>query len=127
MSKFSRRRFLEIGAAVAGATLAPSTVLLSPKTLVASPRPVAAGDAWKPRGQFAYSRDRALKDLELSGADCRQKSRLQHLVDKPLTCDRDDGLFRIRQAHVSTFHCQAATLLRSIVFRQFHGSSSSSL
>src|ERR1700722_18249829 len=36
-----------------------------------SPRPVAAGDAWKPRGQFAYSRDRALKDLELSGADLR--------------------------------------------------------
>jgi predicted dehydrogenase len=44
MSKFSRRRFLEIGAAAAGATLAPSTVLLSPKTLVASPRPVAASD-----------------------------------------------------------------------------------
>src|SRR5216683_5337039 len=44
MSKFSRRRFLEIGAAAAGATLAPSTVLLSPKTLLASPRPVAASD-----------------------------------------------------------------------------------
>ena len=24
--------------------------------------------------------------VELSGADCRQESRLQHLVDKPLTC-----------------------------------------
>ena len=24
--------------------------------------------------------------IELSGADCRQESRLQHLVDKPLTC-----------------------------------------
>jgi hypothetical protein len=55
--------------------------------------------------------------VELSGADGRQKSRLQHLVDKPLTCGRDDGLFRIRQAHASTFHCQAAVLLRSFVFR----------
>lgn len=36
-----------------------------------SPQPVAAGDSWKPRGQFAYSRDHALKDLELSGADLR--------------------------------------------------------
>jgi len=44
MSKFSRRRFLEIGAAAAGATLAPSTVLASPKTLLASPRPMAASD-----------------------------------------------------------------------------------
>ena len=26
-----------------------------------SPQPVAEGDTWKPRGQFAYSRDRALK------------------------------------------------------------------
>jgi len=36
-----------------------------------SPAPVAAGDSWKPRGQFAYPHDRALKDLELSGADLR--------------------------------------------------------
>jgi len=36
-----------------------------------SPKPVAAGDSWKPRGQFAYPHDRALKDLELSGADLR--------------------------------------------------------
>ena len=64
--------------------------------------------------------------IELSGADCRQESRLQHLVDKPLTCGRDGGLFRIRQAHRPTFHCQAAALLRSFAFRQFHGSSSSS-
>ncbi len=64
--------------------------------------------------------------VELSGVDGRQESRLQHLVDKPLTCDRDDCLFGIRQAHGSTFRCQAATFLGSIVFRQFHGSSSSS-
>ncbi len=36
-----------------------------------SPQPVAAGASWKPHGQFAYSHDRALKDLELSGADLR--------------------------------------------------------
>src|SRR6202022_3962279 len=65
--------------------------------------------------------------VELRGVDCRQESRLQHLVDKPLTCDRDDGLFGIRQARGSTFRCQAAALLGSVVFRQFHGSSSSSL
>jgi hypothetical protein len=73
---------------------------------------------------FAEDIDRI---VELSGTDCRQESRLQHFVDKPLTCDRDGGLFQIRQDHVSTFHCQAAALLRSIVFRQFHGSNSSSL
>jgi len=42
-----------------------------------SPQPVAAGDAWKPRGQFAYSRDRALKNLELSGADLRFRNLVQ--------------------------------------------------
>jgi len=34
-------------------------------------KPVGAGDSWKPRGQFAYARDHALKALELSGADLR--------------------------------------------------------
>src|SRR3979490_107753 len=72
---------------------------------------------------FAYDIDWV---VELSGVDGRQESRLQHLVDKPLTCDRDDCLFGIRQAHGSTFHYQAAALLRSAVFRQSHGSSSSS-
>src|ERR1700690_3913242 len=62
--------------------------------------------------------------VELSGVDCRQKSRFQHLVDKPLTRGRDGGLFKIRQVHGATFHCQAAALLRSFIFR--HGSSSSS-
>src|SRR6202140_3270247 len=42
-----------------------------------SPQPVAEGDTWKPRGQFAYSRDRALKDLELSGADLRFRNLVQ--------------------------------------------------
>src|SRR5229473_7259980 len=60
--------------------------------------------------------------VELSGADYRQESRLQHVIDKPLTCDRDDGLFRIRQARRLTFRHQAAALLESFVFRQFHGS-----
>lgn len=42
-----------------------------------SPQPVAEGASWKPRGQFAYSRDRALKDLELSGADLRFRNLVQ--------------------------------------------------
>lgn len=42
-----------------------------------SPQPVTAGASWKPRGQFAYSRDRALKDLELSGADLRFRNMVQ--------------------------------------------------
>lgn len=42
-----------------------------------SPQPVAPGDSWKPRGQFAYPHDRGLKDLELSGADLR----FHNLVD----------------------------------------------
>jgi hypothetical protein len=42
-----------------------------------SPQPVVEGASWKPRGQFAYSRDHALKDLELSGADLRFRSLVQ--------------------------------------------------
>ncbi len=42
-----------------------------------SPQPVAEGASWKPRGQFAYSRDHALKDLELSGADLRFRNLVQ--------------------------------------------------
>jgi hypothetical protein len=42
-----------------------------------APKPVAAGDSWKPRGQFAYASDRALKDLELSGADLRFRNLVQ--------------------------------------------------
>src|ERR1700683_5592621 len=44
MSKFSRRRFLEIGAAAAGASLATKTMLLNPPPLLASPRLVASSD-----------------------------------------------------------------------------------
>ncbi len=42
-----------------------------------STKPVAEGESWKPRGQFAYTRDHALKDLELSGADLRFRSLVQ--------------------------------------------------
>jgi predicted dehydrogenase len=44
MSKFSRRRFLEIGAAAAGASLATKTMLLSPEPLQASSSLVSASD-----------------------------------------------------------------------------------
>jgi hypothetical protein len=40
-------------------------------------QPIAEGASWKPRGQFAYSHDRALKDLELSGADLRFRNLVQ--------------------------------------------------
>jgi hypothetical protein len=40
-------------------------------------QPVAAGASWKPRGQFAYARDHALKDLELIGADLRFRNLVQ--------------------------------------------------
>jgi len=42
-----------------------------------APQPVAEGASWKPRGQFAYSRDHALKELELSGADLRFRNLVQ--------------------------------------------------
>jgi hypothetical protein len=42
-----------------------------------APQPVAEGASWKPRGQFAYSRDHAVKDLELSGADLRFRNLVQ--------------------------------------------------
>ena len=42
-----------------------------------SPQPVAPGQSWKPRGQFAYTRDHGLKDLELSGADLRFRNVVQ--------------------------------------------------
>jgi len=42
-----------------------------------APHPVSAGESWKPRGQFAYARDRALKDLELSGSDLRFRNLVQ--------------------------------------------------
>ena len=43
-SPFSRRKFMGISAAAAGATLAAKTVLLDPDPLWASPRPVAPSD-----------------------------------------------------------------------------------
>ena len=42
-----------------------------------APHPVPSGASWKPNGQFAYSRDRGLKDLELSGADLRFRNLVQ--------------------------------------------------
>ncbi|HVM91477.1 MAG TPA: Gfo/Idh/MocA family oxidoreductase [Terriglobales bacterium] len=44
MSQYSRRKFLEIGAAAAGASFAAKTTLLSPQPLLAQTTPVAASD-----------------------------------------------------------------------------------
>ena len=38
-----------------------------------SSKPVAPGDSWKPRGQFAYAKDNGLHQLELSAANLRFK------------------------------------------------------
>jgi predicted dehydrogenase len=43
-STYSRRKFLGISAAAAGASLATKAILLAPQPLLASPRPVPAGD-----------------------------------------------------------------------------------
>ena len=42
-----------------------------------SPHPVAPGASWKPRGQFATSKDYGLHELELSAADIKFRSLLQ--------------------------------------------------
>src|SRR5450631_1646569 len=63
--------------------------------------------------------------VELSRADCRQESRFQHLVDKPLTFGRGDDLLSIRQAHGLALRYQAAAFWVSVIFRQFQGRSSS--
>jgi hypothetical protein len=39
-----------------------------------SAQPVAPGATWRPKGQFAYSKDVGLRDLELSAADIRFRS-----------------------------------------------------
>src|ERR1700719_2385359 len=43
-SSYSRRKFLGISAAAAGASLATKSILLTPEPLLASPRPVPASD-----------------------------------------------------------------------------------
>src|SRR5258708_2028607 len=42
-----------------------------------SSQPGAEGTAWKPRGQFAYSREHAVKVLELGGAELRFRNLVQ--------------------------------------------------
>jgi len=72
MSKFSRRRFLEIGAAAAGASLATKTLLANSTPLLASPRPVAAGDRLR-FGMIGIGMQGSglLADcVELPGIDC---------------------------------------------------------
>jgi len=72
MSRFSRRRFLEIGAAAAGASFAANTNWLSPEQLLASPRPVPASD----RIQFGMigigmqGSQLLAQSIELPGVEC---------------------------------------------------------
>jgi predicted dehydrogenase len=72
MSKFSRRRFLEIGAGAAGASLAAKTMLLNPKPLLASARPVAASDRLRfgMIGVGMQGSGLLAQSIELPGIEC---------------------------------------------------------
>ncbi|HEY6768691.1 MAG TPA: Gfo/Idh/MocA family oxidoreductase [Candidatus Sulfotelmatobacter sp.] len=72
MSKFSRRRFLEMGAAAAGASLATRTMLLSPKPLLASPRLVPASDRVRfgMIGVGMQGSGLLAQSIELPGVEC---------------------------------------------------------
>jgi predicted dehydrogenase len=72
MSKFSRRRFLEIGAGAAGASLAAKTMLLNPKPLLASAHPVAASDRLRfgMIGVGMQGSGLLAQSIELPGIEC---------------------------------------------------------
>jgi len=72
MSKFSRRRFLELGAAAAGASLTTKTMLLSPTPLLASPRPVPASDQRRfgMIGVGMQGSQLLAQSIELPGIEC---------------------------------------------------------
>jgi predicted dehydrogenase len=72
MSKFSRRRFLELGAAAAGASLTTKTMLLSPTPLLASPRPVPASDQLRLGmiGVGMQGSQLLAQSIELPGIEC---------------------------------------------------------
>jgi predicted dehydrogenase len=72
MSKFSRRRFLEIGAAAAGASLATKTMLLNPTPLLALPRPVPPSDQLRfgMIGVGMQGSGLLAESIELPGIEC---------------------------------------------------------
>jgi predicted dehydrogenase len=72
MSNFSRRKFLEIGAAAAGASFATKTILLSPEPLLASPRPVPASDRLRfgMIGIGMQGSQLLAQSIELPGVEC---------------------------------------------------------
>src|ERR1700683_5221481 len=72
MSKFSRRRFLEIGAAAAGASLAPKIMLPNPTPLLASACPAAASDQVR-FGMIGVGMQESRplgQSIELPGVEC---------------------------------------------------------
>jgi predicted dehydrogenase len=72
MSEFSRRKFLEIGAAAASASLAAKTILLQPESLIASPHPVAASDRVRfgMIGIGMQGSQLLAQSIELPGVEC---------------------------------------------------------
>jgi predicted dehydrogenase len=72
MSKFSRRRFLEIGAAAAGVSLATNTTLLKPQPLLAQAKTVPASDRIRfgMIGIGMQGSQLLAQSIELPGVEC---------------------------------------------------------
>jgi predicted dehydrogenase len=72
MSKYSRRRFLEIGASAAGASFAAKTILLTPESALASPHPVSPSDRlhFGMIGIGMQGSQLLAQSIELSGVEC---------------------------------------------------------
>ena len=84
-STYSRRTFLGISAAAAGASLASKTILLAPQPLLASPRPVPAGD----RLRFG------MIGIGMQGSGLLTESITLPGVECAAACDLYDGRHRL--------------------------------
>jgi predicted dehydrogenase len=84
-STYSRRKFLGISAAAAGASLATKTILLAPQPLLASPRPVPASD----RLRFG------MIGIGMQGSGLLTESITLPGVECAAACDLYDGRHRL--------------------------------
>ncbi len=99
MSKFSRRRFLEIGAAAAGASVATKSMLLSPESLLASPLPVPASDRLRfgMIGVGMQGSGLLGQSIELPGVECVAACDLydgRHTLAREITAKADLSVTR---------------------------------
>jgi len=93
MSEFSRRRFLEMGTAAAGASFAAKT-LLRPATMLASPRPPAASDRLRfgMIGIGMQGSQLLANSIELPGVECAGACDLydgRHTLAREITARAD--------------------------------------